>query len=87
MEYFSIGLVSFILAIAFPVFYIVILQIRRLGSWSIREEGPRDRVGFFLIIATIFGFIVRSLAQPSWNKAVECRAAGQPVLPCVFTTK
>ena len=79
MEHFSIGLVSFIFAIVFPVFYIVILQFRRLGSWSIRKEGPTDRIGFFLIIATILGFIAGSFAQPFWEKSKICKNEGQGI--------
>ena len=87
MEHFSIGIVSFAFAVVFPVLYFVGFQVRRLGAWSKREDGPKDRVGFFLLVAAIFGFAVGCFAQPLWNKANECKAAGQPGLSCVFFSK
>lgn len=87
MEHFSIGIVSFAFSFLFPTFYFVGFQVRRLGAWSKREEGPKDRVGFFLMVAAIVGFAVGSFAQPLWNKANECKAAAQPVLSCTLFSK
>ena len=84
MEHFAIGTVSFMFAVIFPVLYFVVFQVRRLGAWSKRAEGPKDRIGFFLFVAVIFGFIAGSLAQPLWSKATECKAENQPVLSCVL---
>lgn len=87
MEHFSIGIISFAFMTLFPALYFVGFQVRRLGAWSKREEGPKDRIGFFLLVAAIFGFGVGSFAQPLWNKADECKLAGQPVLSCIFFPK
>ena len=84
MEHFSIGVLSFISAIIFPILYFTVFQLRRLGAWSKREEGPKDRIVFFLIVTALIGFTAGSLAQPLWNKGVECKAAGQSIIPCVF---
>ncbi|ADR35401.1 hypothetical protein Sulku_2752 (plasmid) [Sulfuricurvum kujiense DSM 16994] len=87
MEHFSIGIVSFAFTVIFPIFYFVGFQVRRLGAWSKREDGPKDRIGFFLLVAAIIGFAVGCFAQPLWDKASECKAAGQPGLSCVLFSK
>ncbi len=87
MEHFAVGIVSFASAIFFPVVYFLGFQLRRLGAWSQRKEVPNDRVGFFLLVAAIFGFAAGSFAQPLWNKGAECKAAGQPVVSCVLFAK
>lgn len=84
MEHFSIGIASFVFAVIFPVLYLTKFQLRRLSAWSKRANGPEDRVGFFILLAIIFGFIIGSLAQPLWDKAAECKEINQPVLPCVL---
>lgn len=48
MERFSIGIMSFALAIIAPILYFIGFQLRRLGAWSKRKEAPKDRVVFFL---------------------------------------
>ncbi len=87
MEHFSVGIVSIAFAIFFPLVYFLGFQLRRLGKWSKREEGPKDRVGFFLLMALIFGFATGSFAQPLWDKGTECKVTGQPLAPCVFFSK
>ncbi len=87
MEHFAIGMVSFVLSILFVLAYLAGFQVRRLGAWSKREEGPKDRVGFFVLVMAVVGFAVGSFAQPLWNKGVECRAAGQALATCMFLPK
>ena len=87
MEHFAIGVVSLAFAALFPILYFMGFQVRRLSAWSKRENGPKDRIGFFLVAVAIIGFGVGSFAQPFWNKANECKAVGQPVLSCVFIFK
>ena len=87
MEYFAIGTVSFIFAVIFPVLYFAGFQFRRLGAWSKRAEGPKDRIGFFLVVALIFGFSVGCFAQPQWDKVNECKSQGKTIFSCIFTLK
>lgn len=87
MTGFSVGIVSIVLAAVFPAIYFLGFQLRRLGAWSKREESPKDRVGFFLLVAAIFGFAVGSFAQPLWDKGAECKATGQPLATCVFLSE
>lgn len=84
MDHFAVGVVSFALAVFFPILYIVGFQMRRLLAWSRRETGPTDRVGFHLVVAAILGFAVGCFAQPMWDQGSACQAAGQPVVNCVF---
>lgn len=81
---FSVGLVALVLAIVFPALYWVGFQIKRVGAWSMREEGPKDRVGFFLIVLAILGFVIGCFAQPQWDKVMACKASGEPMGTCLF---
>jgi len=87
MNHFAIGTLSFVVAVVFVVAYLAHFQLRRLGAWSKREEGPKDRVGFFVVVTAVLGLAVGSFAQPLWDKGAECRAAGQPLAACVFLPK
>lgn len=84
MQHFEVGRLSFVFAIALPVIYFIGYQVRRLGAWSKREARPSDRIGFFLIMALVLGFVFGSFAQPLWLAGVGCHAAGQPAVPCVL---
>lgn len=87
MDHFAFGVLSVALGLLFPALYFVGFQVRRLAAWSQRTPGPTDRVGFFLLVAALFGFAVGSFAQPLWNKSIECKAASQPIVSCVFVPK
>lgn len=84
MEHFSIGIVSFVMPLIFAAAYIAGYQSRRLAAWSKREEGPKDRVSFFLATALIMGFGVGCFAQPLWDKGLECREQGRPLVACMI---
>jgi hypothetical protein len=84
MEKFSFGFLSVVFAVGFPLLYFIGYQARRLGAWSKRQTGPGDRVGFFLVVAVLFGFIAGSLIQPLWDRGVACKSNGQLIIPCVF---
>ncbi|MFS2035596.1 hypothetical protein ACEN8I_16360 [Polaromonas sp. CT11-55] len=83
MEYFSIGMVSLVLAALFPILYVAGYQLRCLDAWSKRLERPKDRVGFFVLAATVLGFLLGCLIQPQWDRAKECKAQHQPLIPCM----
>lgn len=87
MDHFAFGIVSVAFGLLFPAMYFVGFQIRRLAAWSKRAPSPMDRVGFFLLVAALFGFAVGSFAQPLWNKGIECKAASQPIVSCIFVSK
>lgn len=81
----SVGVVSFVLAVVLPIVWFIGFQVRRLGAWSKRQGGPKDRVGFFILVFAVLGFAVGCFAQPLWDKGVACNAVHQPVLPCVLS--
>lgn len=85
MQYFSIGFLSVALAAMMPLVYLAGYGIRRLGKWTQREPAPTDRVGFFVITAAVFGFLVGSFAQPSWDRINECRATGLSLIECTWS--
>ncbi|WP_322996685.1 hypothetical protein [Castellaniella sp.] len=60
-------------------------QVRRLGAWSKRQDGPKDRVWFFLLMLAIVGFGFGSFVQPLWDTGIECQVAGQSLVSCVLS--
>lgn len=87
MDRFSIGTVSLLSTILFPVLYLGIFQVRRLRAWMNREKGPQDRIWVYFFLASILGFVFGGFAQPIWDQVNKCRALGQAILPCVFLIK
>lgn len=83
MENFIIGTLSFAFSAVFVALYLIRYQILRISSWAKRTEGPKDRVGFFILLTGVFGFVVGSLAQPLWNQAQVCKSQAKPVIACV----
>jgi len=84
MSHFAIGILSFAAAILLPVLYLIVRQLRRLGSWVQRNEGPRERASAMVVILAVLGFAGGSFAQPLLDKGQECQAQGQSVVQCVF---
>lgn len=84
MQNFSFGIVSLALAVLFPIIYFFGFQIRRLSAWSKRSKGPTERVGFFIFLTAILGFLIGSFAQPLWDKGVECKVENKPLVQCIL---
>ena len=84
MPNFSLGFLSIAFAIGLPILWLLQHQLRRLGAWSKRTDAPKDRVGFFVMVMAILGFVAGSFAQPLWDKAASCKASGQPLGACLF---
>ena len=81
---FELGWLSIASALFFTALYLAGLGVQKVAAWSKRGEQPKDRVGFFLIIFAIIGFIAGSMLQPKWDKGMSCKQAGKPVISCVF---
>jgi hypothetical protein len=71
-------------ATVFVALYLLARQLRQLGAWIMRREGPRERVGAFIVIAVVLGAIAGGLAQQPVTAAMHCHANGQPVIPCLL---
>ena len=87
MEHFSFGWVTLLFILITPAVYMFGRQVRRLGAWVQREEGPKERVGAMIIIFAFIGLLAGSAAQPIWDKGSQCKAARKPVLSCVFFSR
>jgi hypothetical protein len=87
MSWFSFGMFSFAFALLLPAVYLVARQARRFFAWADRdqEKAPKERVGVYLTLAVIIGFILGSMVQNLWNQAAPCRAQGKPVATCLFS--
>ena len=86
MELFAFGAVSLVFAAALPLLYLVTFGLRLAGAWIMRTPKPTDRVGPWLLIAAIVGLAFGSYVQPLWDEGVECRASGQPIVACLFSS-
>ncbi len=81
---FSIGVVSLVLAVLALVMYLLSRLVRRFIAWINRTEPPRERPVPYSVLLFIVGFVVGSFLQPSWDRGMQCRTAGQPVVSCIF---
>ena len=71
-------------ALAFCTLYLIGRTIRSVIAWGNRDPGPKERVGFYLVLAVVMGATAGWLAYEPIAAARQCQAAGQPVIPCAF---
>lgn len=71
-------------AVAFCMMYVAGRLLRALFAWGNRDEGPRERIGFYLLIFAVMGACAGWFAYEPFVIAQQCRAAGQPVIQCTF---
>ena len=69
---------------AFCALYLVGRMARTVLAWGNRDPGPRERVVFYLAVFAIAGAVAGWLAYQPFAVAQQCRATGQPVIPCTF---
>jgi hypothetical protein len=80
---FSFGLLSIAGVILFVVMYLLGRQWRRLVDYANRtNDPPKERIGVYLPLAAIIGFIAGSLAQSVWNDVAPCQQQGKPLAAC-----
>lgn len=84
MPQFEIGLLSFVLAAFFSMLYCLKFLFRKVAAWSTRSDQPKDRVGFFILVWVVFGFILGCFAQPLWTQGMACKHQGKPMANCLF---
>lgn len=72
-------------AIAFCTLYVVGRTIRSVIAWGNRDPGPKERFGFYIVLAVVMGTTAGWLAYEPVAAARQCQAAGQPVIPCMFS--
>jgi hypothetical protein len=63
MEYLKIGISSYAFAILFLAAYLIKILIRKVSAWAKRDEQPKDRVIFFLLLYAGLGFFLGSIFQ------------------------
>lgn len=79
---FEIGWLSFALAVICPALYLIGYVLRKTGAWMTGEAQPKHKVGVFVVLFFVLGFIFGSLLQPKWDYAKECKAAGSNYMQC-----
>ena len=63
--------------------YLTGRMLRKGIAFMENRPAPRERVGAFLILAAVLGAITGGLLYKSSLVIQECRATGEPVIPCV----
>jgi hypothetical protein len=85
MQHFSIGLLTFIGALVFPVYYLVMRMLHLLGAMATRTERPKEVVGVFLVLGIVVGGFIGSMLEPLRVQGVACHQyTGRSVLACIF---
>ncbi|WP_252477302.1 hypothetical protein [Burkholderia multivorans] len=83
-NYFSFGILTFIVPLALVALYFFSLALRHAVAWLHRDAPPRERVIPMAAILAAIGVICGSALQPMFERASDCRAAGQAPVPCVL---
>lgn len=81
---FKVGLISFMLPLAMCTLYLVARQLRRFVAYADNTTPPKERVKVYLALAAVMGFICGSGLQPTYDKAMQCKAESLPVVACTF---
>jgi ABC-type polysaccharide/polyol phosphate export permease len=81
---FGVGWLSFAGALLFVALYLFFHVLRKTGAWLQRDDQPKERVGAYIVIWFVFGFIVGSMAQPIFDRASLCKQIGKPVFQCAI---
>lgn len=84
IEQFQIGYMAVASAIFWSISYLVYRQFRRFTAWMNRDDAPKERVGAYVTMWAVFGFLIGGLSQSAVDTGVACHDAGEPVLACVF---
>ena len=71
MEHFAIGWLSFVVPVMLTLAYLAGYQARRMAACSKRQEGPTDRVVFFMSVALALGFVLDCLAAAGVEQSRE----------------
>ena len=81
---FSIGILSFILAIILPVVYFVVRKVREFEHWRTNSKEPLERFVPTAFILAILGIILGGFAQPQWEMYSVCMQTGSNFVACLF---
>ncbi|MDZ4348233.1 MAG: hypothetical protein U1A22_01705 [Xanthomonadaceae bacterium] len=74
-------------AIASVAVYLIARQLRRFSAWAMRQAGPRERVGVFIVLAALLGAVVGGLVHQPVTAAMTCHAHGESVIACLLPSK
>lgn len=86
LQLFSLGLLTLLGGLAIASMYYAGYLMRGFIAWTKKEDGPTDRLGFFIPFAFVFGLAVGSFAQGIYDLKPSCEAAGRPLVICIAAT-
>ena len=84
---FSVGLISFAVALFGVLVVYGNFWVRRAGAWYNKSEPPKDRVHFGAIAFGVIFFALGCVVQAEADKIGLCTDAGYKPGECFFKTK
>lgn len=84
---FSIGVISFAIAVLIPLIYVIGRGLDWFGATINRTEKPKDMMLVKIVMGVIIGFILGSFIlgsfiQHFWDTFTACKETGYPLLQC-----
>lgn len=76
------GLVT---SIIMGALYLLTRTLRKLGAWANRDEGPRERAGFYLTVVALLGFVAGGFLYKPISVVKACNMSHQPTTQCFIT--
>lgn len=64
-------------------YYLILRKVRAFSAYAQREEGPKERVGFFLPLAAIIGLIMGAILYEPISLIKTCMQSSQPFGACI----
>ncbi|MGP9826886.1 hypothetical protein ACT048_20650 [Ectopseudomonas khazarica] len=83
LQLFSIGFLTLAGGLALVALYYAGYLLRSFAAWTRKEDGPTDRLGFFIPFSFVVGLVAGSFAQGVYDVKPACEAAGQPLILCI----
>lgn len=71
-------------AALFCSLYLVGRAARSAYAWANRNDGPRERVGVYLVVFGVMGAFAGWLVYEPAAAARQCHIEGKPVVSCTF---
>ncbi len=75
------GLIGALITVAL---YLASYGIRTFIAWTQREPGPKERVGFFILLAAAVGLIAGGLSHEPVEMILACQQTADPLVACLL---
>lgn len=79
---FSIGIITFVVALLIPAIYVLSRGASWFQAWLNNTEKPNDKMIVKIVLGLIIGFVLGGMLQYFWDAFVICKDSGYPLLQC-----